>query len=351
MWWIVLGFAFFIGIVWLIANRIFPHTVTWKEGAIAIGVQSFIMAMVIGITLSVQGGDVQIINGQVTSKKSERVSCSHSYSCNCRNVCSGSGDKRTCTRVCDTCYEHSYDVDWIVQSDVGYVEIDRINRQGTKEPPRWTQVEIGEPFSVMSSYHNYIKASPFSIFNKSKLNEAVEVPQYLTVHDYYKVNRVINFGSQWTKVDELNRYLNESLRKLGPMKKANIVVYLHNKGKFFAEAVRTKHLGGKINDVYVVIDITQDGTFNAVDVFSWSKSDLVNVSIRDSLLDIGKFNATQMNEAISDGIKKHYVRRDIEEFKYLEDDIEIPDWLIVFLMVFGILFPFASAFVAHKVET
>lgn len=351
MWWIVLGFTLFLSMVWAIANRMFPHTITWKEGLMAFSVQGTIMAILISATLWSQGSDVQIINGQVTSKYSEKVSCSHSYSCRCRNVCSGSGDKRSCTRVCDTCYEHRYDVDWVVKSDVGYVEIDRVNRQGTQEPPRWTSVVIGEPFARMDSYYNYIKASPFSIFNKSKMNDETVVPGYLTVHDYYKVDRVINFQSPWTQTKELNQLLNESLRKIGPSKKVNVVVYLHSKGDFFSEAIRTKHLGGKINDVYVVIDIDAQGKFNNVAVFSWSKSDMVNVVVRDELLDLGTFNAQEINRVISEGIQKHYVRRDIEEFKYLEDDYEIPNWLIATLMIFGLLFPFASAYVAHRVET
>src|SRR4051812_22989724 len=57
--------------------------------------------------------DEEVWNGHVTSKEQVRVSCSHSYSCNCRQSCTSSGKGgQSCTTVCDTCYEHSNDYDW-----------------------------------------------------------------------------------------------------------------------------------------------------------------------------------------------------------------------------------------------
>ncbi|MNV97613.1 hypothetical protein D3C71_1927570 [compost metagenome] len=68
------------------------------------------------------------------------------------------------------------------------------------------------------------------------------------------------------------------------------------------------------------------------------------------MLDIGKWDAEKMNEAISTNIDKYYQHRSIEEFKYLEEDVEVPKWAIWFVMIFGIVFPFGAAYVAHKHE-
>ena len=347
MWWI-LGFIILMIVVWLIAMKIFPHTVTWREGLICLGGGSIIVATIVFASMYGQGSDTQILNGQVTKKVRDEVSCSHSYECNCYNSCSGSGSNRTCTRICQTCYEHSYDVDWDVYSTVGRLTIDRVDRQGLKEPSRWTQVYVGEPFAVESSYYNYIKASPFSIFNKTEVDKQTPTPAYLSVYDYYKINRITNFGSPFKQVGELNALLNESLKVLGPKKKVNIVVVLHNKGNMFSEVLRTKQLGGKINDVYVVLDVDREGVFNHVAVFSWSKNDLVNVGIRDALLDIGKWDAVAMNGVIAYNIDKYYEHRSIEEFKYLDDEIEIPTYAIWILMIFGLIFPVGSVYYAHK---
>lgn len=349
MWYIV-GFAVLLVVVWLIAMKLFPHTITLKEGLIMLAVQSVIVGTVVVGSLYGQGYDVQILNGEVTSKNKERVSCSHSYSCNCVTTCSGSGSSRSCSTICQTCYEHSYDIDWDVDSTVGSTTIDRIDRQGVMEPPRWSTVRVGEPFAMESSYYNYIKASPFSIFNKSQIEDKTVVPAYLSVYDYYRVNRVIDFESKFKHDSQLNTLLNESLRKLGPSKKVNIVVVLHNKGSFFSEAMRAKQLGGKINDVYVVIDIDEKGVFNSVAVFSWSKTDEVNVLLRDALLDLNHYEPVAMNQVISHNIQKYYQHRSIEEFKYLDEEVEIPKAVVWFLMIFGMLFPFGAAYIAHRYE-
>jgi hypothetical protein len=347
MWWII-GYAILLIIVWMIAMKIFPHTVTWKEGLISLGVQMVIVSAITFGSMYGQGSDTQILNGEVTKKVREEVSCSHSYDCNCYNSCSGSGSSRTCTRICQTCYEHSYDVDWDVYSNIGGLTIDRVDRQGLKEPRRWADVKIGDPFSREVGYYNYIKASPFSIFNKSELDKITAVPPYLAVYDYYKINRVINFGSPYKPTNELNDLLNNTLKVLGPEKKVNVVVVLHNKGNLFSEVLRTKQLGGKINDVTVVIDVDKDGVFNHVAVFSWSKNDLVNVSLRDALLDIGKWDAVAMNGVIGYNINRYYERRNIEEFRYLDDEVEVPTWAVWMLIVFGLVFPFGAVAFAHK---
>lgn len=349
--WYIIGFACILIVVWLIALKLFPHTVTFKEGLIMLGVQTLVISVVVFGSLYGQGSDIQILNGEVTAKKKEKVSCEHSYQCNCYTSCSGTGSSRSCTRICQTCYEHSHDYDWRVYSNVGKLNIRRVDRQGTQEPDRWSKIAIGEPFSIANSYYNYIKASPFSIFNKTELDKTTPVPSYLQIYDYYRINRVISYGSLFRNdTQDLNNMLNESLKKLGPSKKVNLVVILHNKGSAFAETVKTKHLGGKINDLYVLIDIDKDGMFNSVATFSWSKSDLVNVAVRDGLLDIGKYDASKMNEVISKNIQQHYKHRSIEEFKYLEEDVEIPKWALWFVMVFGILFPFGATWAAHKHE-
>lgn len=347
MWWII-GFALLLGAVWCVAIRMFPHTITLKEGLIMLGVQTIVLAAIIFGSMYGQGYDTQILNGQVTGKTREIVSCSHSYQCNCRTSCSGSGSSRSCSTVCQTCYEHSYDVDWDVHSTVGGVSIDRVDRQGVDEPPRWTNVRIGEPFAMEQGYYNYIKASPFSIFNKSQLDEKVVVPEYLSVYDYYRINRVIEFGVSVPEAKQLNTLLNETLKTVGPAKKVNVVVVLHNKGGLFSESLRAKQLGGKINDVYVVINMDKEGVFNNVAVFSWSKTDLVNVVIRDELLNVGKFDAVAMDNIIKEGLTKHYQHRSIEEFKYLDDEVEVPKWAIWLAMIFGVLFPFGAAYIAHK---
>src|SRR5574342_424492 len=123
-----------------------------------------------GIVSCANTHDVEVWNGVVTGKEQNTVSCSHSYQCNCRQSCTGSGKNQSCTTVCDTCYEHSHDYDWDVYTSINdTITIDRVDRQGVNEPSLWTAVKMGEPVSVTHSYKNYIKASPGTLFRHQGL--------------------------------------------------------------------------------------------------------------------------------------------------------------------------------------
>lgn len=120
-----------------IAKLIWKRNVKVMEVAIAGAIGIIAAAIVYACGLASQTGDTELINGEVVSKDSQHVSCSHSYDCNCRMVrvpqtCSGTGKNRTCTgggteRKCDTCYEHSFDVDWNVRSNIGSFGISRVD--------------------------------------------------------------------------------------------------------------------------------------------------------------------------------------------------------------------------------
>lgn len=343
----IFGFAFLLLIVTIIAIRMYPHEVTWQEMAVGAVVQTVVLAVIIYGGYYSQGKDVEILNGSITAKFRDEVSCEHSYSCNCRTTCT-SGKNSSCSTTCDTCYEHWSDFNWVVETTVGSFLIDRVNRRGDDMPPRWKNVQMGEPASLPQNYYNYIKAAPFSLFNNMDESE-VEVPAYPTVYDYHRINRVINHSSLDIDVKPLNNILNDALKTLGPKKKVNIIVILHTNDVTFSEIVRTKHLGGKINDLYVLIGLNEDMSIKNVATFSWSKSDLVNVTVRDAVADIGQYDTEQVAQAILDNVDKHYEHRSIEEFQYLKHETTLPIWAVALAVIFGLVFPFVSAYVAYRI--
>lgn len=343
------GFCVVSLIVFLIAYKLFPHKITAIEILIGVVVQICGVVMIYVFASYGAGKDTQILNGEVTGKYRDTVMCSHSYSCNCRTICSGSGKSRSCSQRCDTCYEHSNDFDWVVETSVGNLVIDRVDRQGTTEPLRWSEVEKGEPASAQSSYYNYIKASPLSLFNREQLEAKVHVPGYFQVYDYYRVNRVSN-ASRFSVNSQLNDLLNLGLRKLGPSHKANVRVILHSNGADYLETVRAKELGGKINDVTVLIGLSDDGSIVNAGAFSWSRSDTVNVSIRTGILELEKYDARRIASIILYAIEHHFQYRSIKEFEYLENEAPLPDWAFVLLFVFGFGFPFVYSAVAARYE-
>lgn len=342
----IIGFLIFAAIAYAIALRIFPHTITWKEILVGVAIQTAVIATVFYTGVYSKGHDIQILNGRVVNKTMDRVSCGHSYSCNCISSCNKSG----CTTTCQTCYEHSFDIDWNVRSTVGSITIPRIDRQGLKEPPRYTSVQVGEFFAKESSYFNYIKASPLTIFDKNLLNNDTQIPSYLTVHDHYRLNRVSNYRSQYNNgFHTLNEYLNESLKTLGSKKKVNVYVLFHGENKEFVDTLKAKLYGGKINDVVVAIKASKEGELDSVDVFSWSRNDLVNIKIRDAILDMKTIGDMKLlSDIITVNIEKEYVPRSVEEFQYLKSNIRPSDTIIWVLWIFGLAFPFIWGYIAHR---
>lgn len=318
----------------LTVHLLFRPRITFMESLVQCGVASVIAGIVLLAIFHKDLDDTAILNGQVTDKQRVRVSCSHSYSCNCYTTCSGTGSSRTCTQHCSTCYEHSYDVDWRVSTTVGNLEIDRINRQGTHEPPRWTQVQIGEPAARTESYRNYIKASPGSLFAMNQTaDDATKFPnmfpQYPRVYDYYRVNRILTAGgATYPQSKELNDTLNNALRTLGPSKQVNIVVlFAKTTNPEYRYALERAWIGGKKNDVLVVIGMDNSNQFSWVDTITFGKNsgnEMLAVLMRDRVKAVAKDqqlgNAQVLAGAIISTVSTDFHRKSMKDFEYLKGD-------------------------------
>ena len=285
------------------------------------------------------GHDKMILNGYVVKKEKRMTSCGHSYSCNCRTTTSG----KVTSTTCQTCYEHSHDYDWLVRSTVGGTYIDRVDRQGVHEPKRFASVQVGEPFSIEKEYFNYIRASPISVFKDYNAYKDFKIPQYPTIYDYYRVKHVINWKSQYVVgIESINNMLTEKLKVSSSKVKANVVVVFYGGSDDFVEAMKVKNFGGRINDLTVMIRADSTGQIKNVGVFSWSKNDLVNVMVRDEVLglvELNEENNKKLVDILNTTLLKYYQHRDNEEFKYLEENIQMPTWVYVvdFLVVLLII--------------
>lgn len=279
-----------------------------------------------------EAADVQILNGEVTGKRSEKVSCSHSYSCNCTK------------NGCSTCYDHAYDVDWILDTTVGEVKIDRVNRRGTKEPPRFTQALPGDPVAQRSQYTNYIKAAPNSLFNHLENTRAVkqyegQIPSYpSSIRDYHYVDRFIAHGVSVPDASNWNLELAHTLKRLGTTKQANsVIVVTKSPSTEFATALNAAWLGGKKNDVVVVIGAPEYPKIAWVRVLSWTKNELFKVQLRDALMDLKEVRREEVLHTLKHHIEKGFERRPMADFEYLKDEIELPTWAVVLLVILSLV--------------
>lgn len=339
---------FALGLIFpLVWKFIFPHRITWAEyfAQTAVGV-SIALLLSLAIT-SAATRDVELWSGEVTSKERVKVSCDHSYSCNCVTRCSGSGKDRTCSQVCQTCYEHNHDFDWRVRSNIGSLNIDRIDRQGKKEPPRFTEVKVGEPFVQEHSFTNYIKASPTTLFKDSEslIQPFLAVmPAYPEVFDYYRANRVYNYGI--TIDTTLNDQLNELMKKWGPTKQANVIAIFLGEAytQDYFNALKAHWLGGKKNDVVLVTQLDSNAKVNWVRVMSRSESNIFNTTLEFDLGNMGQYDSQKFVQILDTTIMQKFQREDFHKYEYLLDEFQPSTVAIVFSLIFAFLVNGAMAF-------
>lgn len=318
-----------IVIAWAaVAHYLLPGKITLQEALIKGGIASVLSLIILAVLWGRSTADTNITNGYVTDKKRVEVSCSHSYQCNCYQSCSGSGTSRTCTTHCSTCYSHSSDFDWRVYTNIGELEIDRINSRGDDEPPRWTKVALNEPASITYGYTNYVLAAPSSLFAmKETERDAVRygslMPEYPKVYDYYRVNRVLTMGTYYPEKDKLNKALNEDLRWIGKKKQVNVIVLLVNTPDAdYRYALERKWLGAKKNDVVVILGVTQYPLVEWVDVITFGKNsgnELMTVKLKDRIKAMKTIdNYNLLSQVIGGTIRTDFHRKEMKDYEYLK---------------------------------
>lgn len=310
-------------------------SITAKEFAFSIGA-NFCIALVSllffhGYFYSA-ASDRQVYNGVVSSKQQTRVSCEHSYSCNCRTTCSGSGKTRSCSTRCDTCYDHTNDWDWDVKTTIGNITIARVDRRGSNTPPRWDAVRIGEPASMSFHYENYLLVDKDNLFlTDKKTTKQYALPNYPEVVDYYRINRVFNMaGTQ--NIDWLNNYFNEWLIPHGWSKQVNIVAVFTKEDRGFFDALMAHWNGGKKNDVILVygMDGNKVKWFEANTYAKGMRNRHVISELRDVALE-QPFSKELVDKQLL-VIKQKFERISAEEFEDKKYDVELPFWFIFFVV-------------------
>lgn len=298
-------------------------SVSRKELAL-VAALSFLVAGASAVVVSCSNThDVEVWNGTVASKRRNTVSCSHSYKCNCHDDCTkDSKGNNSCHEVCSTCYEHSHDYDWdVYTSNSERVTISRVDRQGTDEPPRFASTVVGEPTSLAHSYTNYVKASPGTLFRRQGLSEKYErsIPAYPgLVYDYWRLDRLVNVGVQVADVAAWNAALSALNARLGAEKQANVVVVLtRGMSNEWFYALEEAWVGGKKNDVVLVVDVDDDWRPRWAQAMAWTDSELFKVKLRDDVLDLSIITVDAVAAVIERDVRQHYRRKPMADFEYL----------------------------------
>ncbi|MFA6604297.1 MAG: hypothetical protein WCT10_05720 [Patescibacteria group bacterium] len=319
--------------------------VTLKEFFVHEAVVIIIIASGYFIAFSGMTADTELWNGVVAKKWQGTQHCCHSYPCN-PHPCN-CDSKGSCSTCWDTCYRHSRDINWNAESSNGEgIYSNGCNAPNSSAPARWNTIVIGEPTAVEHGYTNYIKGNPDSILRRTGAAErfAGKLPSYPTVYDYYRANRFLTVGVKLSGVARLNQRLSEINAKLGRAKEVNIIVIaVGESDQSYLEAIRETWLGGKKNDVIVVIGLAampeapdrQDIAWAGV--VSWTKNEDVKIAIRDRILDLKTFDGSKILEIVQEEVAAKFVRRPWADFDYLKSTLEPPRWALWFLGILGCL--------------
>jgi len=320
--------------------------VTWKEFLAHEGVVVILIVLGYFIALCGQTADKEIWNGVVAKKWQDTESCCHSYPCNPHPCnCDSKGNCDTCW---DTCYEHFHDINWnAVSSNGETVYHDGCNAPGSSPPGRWQSIVIGEPTSVEHGYTNYIKGNPDSILRRQGAEKkfAGTIPGYPRVYDHYRADRLILVGGAGVPdAARLNRRLSEINAKLGAPKQVNIVlIVVRRSDQMYLEGLREAWLGGKKNDLVVVVGLPETPEMPDrpeiawAGVVSWTKNEDVKIAIRDRILELKNFDGDSVLDIVQEEVAAKFVRRPMADFEYLKSTIEPPRWAVWTIFILGCL--------------
>ncbi len=312
------------------------HKINFKMFLIQIVVQVLILLAYIGLIGWHNTHDIEVWNGRVVSKEHHHVSCEHSYSCNCVTSCGKNG----CSTTCSTCYEHYYDVSWYAHtSNDESIEIDRVDRQGLREPSRWSSIQIGEPTAVEHSFTNYVKGAPDTLFKKTGLVQQYKdkIPAYPKIYDYYHMNRFIPVGLSVTDIARWNNELEDINASLGKSKEVNIMMMVtKNMPEDYFYAVEEAWIGGKKNDFITMVNIDDGGKVTWSKVMAWSQNKMAETVVADAMVKIGTLDRPKMIEEIKTDVSQNFQRKHMADFKYLDNKVEMGKWEWIWDIVIGL---------------
>lgn len=282
--------------------------------------------------------DTEVINGIVTAKSQETVSCSHSYKCNPTEVYDH--ETGTTETVYETCYYHDFDYDWVVYTSVGNVTVDRIDEQGISTPARFEAARVGEPASLTSLYINYFLADPESLFLYSERiseNYDGKLPAYPMPYDLYRYSRVINQTN--LNVEAIEYMLNAEVARMASNKQLNLIaVITDSPTDDFYYALMSAWKGGKKNDVIMVFGVDSDYTvkwFRSTSLAKGKGNHLLHSYL--ARVTEGKKLSEELVATQLQLIEKHFTRLSMDEFSFKKYMVDIPLWFIVLVLLFNVV--------------
>ena len=207
---------------------------------------------------------------------------------------------------------------------------------------------MGDNTALIHSFDNFIKGNPGSLLNRYNEKPQYVIPEYpLNSYDYHYVDRFVT--DRYLDNNFWNSDLQALNSELGVDKQVNIIVVVTKNPENFSYDLQNSWLGGKKNDVIVVIGSSSETKIDWVRVVSWSHSELMKVELRDSILHIGDLNnREEIISAIRHHVLSGFRRMEMADYQYLLEGITPSNTAMVILSVLGILVSFGLSWLFHN---
>lgn len=351
-------------IIGLIAGK---GRITWKEFLITEGIMILLIAGGWHIARQQSIHDVEIWNGWIAKASYyeewwEQVPCQHSIPCSHLDK---DGDP---IHVNDG-YYHLYDVDYVPPyweaetsnnekisidekyfqyltkafGNSEYIVINRSTKDHGRGNKYITRYLMGQsefiPTAIEHSFINYIKASPNTIWRRSGQGDKFKVliPNYPRVENKFECNRVLPMGLNIPDIREWAKELSAINGRLGSKKQVNIIlVVVNTSDSSYLYNLEQKWLGGKKNDLVIIIGATNYPHIDWVRIMSWSKSEQLKVEIRDAISVLSLEKRTEILKTIESMVDQKFVRRPMADFKYLMASWQPTPWVTMLIFLLGV---------------
>lgn len=335
-------------IPWIV-RLIWPKEITWLEMGSIAALGAVITATVYAVGAYSETADEEIWSGQIIQKQRVHDTYEESYECNCTTSRDSKGNTK---RSCQTCYRTHYTVEWNCNTTIGSFQYDKLDRTSrsvylSPDPQNYTVAQVGDPVSRSVGFTNYVKAVPDSLFHAHNIQKFEKMlPEYPgQIYSMYKINRALSVGVPVPDLAQWNQDISLALRTLGPQKQANIIVLFANTAdQSYVQALEGKWIGGKKNDIIVVMGVTQYPKIDFVTISSWTDKQIFKVELRNAIMDIGEVNRPKIMAAITEHTNKSFVRKQMKDFEYLKAQIEPPTWVLTLAVILGMIASLGSTY-------
>lgn len=342
-------------IVSIVLLTVFKHKIVWWEIIAPFIISAFVIVAVksaaeYSLTTDTEWFGTYAANAKYYEDWDEKVSCRHSYNCNCSTDSEGN-------ESCSTCYMHFYDVDyhapyWTIETvsnekiyiaktqyenlvnqfgNSSFIELNRNyhSDDGDMYVTKYDGHEFKmEPVFIERTYVNKVQNST-SVFNFSAIDKnLIKVVDYSGIYNNYKQNHILGDAVLPANVKDLAENMLAIINaKLGVSKQAKIIFVLYkNKPLQVAIDQESYWKGGNKNELIVSIGVDNDNKVQWSYVFSWTDVNILKVEVRDRILD-QKDKSFDVIQAIDDThglVEKKWKRKHFRDFDYLT--VEPPLW-------------------------